>query len=85
MPRWPGLAWIRLETDYRIKLDDCAYVDNVPSGLEVADVGVGEQRVLLVGVEEREVLHDDGHEQVQDDVSYDDVEAAIVGIVRLTD
>jgi hypothetical protein len=44
--------------------------------LEVPDVGVRQERVLLVGVEEAEVLHDDGDKQVQHDVSDDDVEAA---------
>ena len=35
-------------------------VNHVPGVLELADVVVTEQSVLLVGVEEREVLHDDG-------------------------
>ena len=38
------------------------------------DVSMGEQGVLLVGVEEGEVLHDDGHQQVQHDVRDDQVE-----------
>lgn len=33
-------------------------VDDVPGVLEVADVGVGQQRVFFVGVEQRKVLHD---------------------------
>ena len=45
--------------------------------LEVSDVCVGEECVLLVGVEEGEVLHDDGHQQVQHDVGDYDVETAI--------
>lgn len=48
------------------------------SHLEVPDVGVGEERVLFVGVEEGEVLHDDGDEQVEHDVRDDDVEGAEV-------
>ena len=54
------------------------------TNLEVSDIRVGEERVLLVGVEEREVFHDDGDEQVQDNVGDNDVEAAVVRIVRLT-
>ena len=38
------------------------------------DVSMGEQGVLLVGVKEGEVLHDDGHQQVQHDVRDDQVE-----------
>ena len=49
-------------------------VHNVPGGLEVSDVGVGQQGVLLVGVEQGEVLHDDGHQQVQYDIGDDHVE-----------
>ena len=51
-------------------------VDNVPGDLEVPDISIGEQSVLLVGVEQAEVLHDDGDKQVEDDVGDDDVEAA---------
>ena len=35
-------------------------VDHIPGVLELADVVVTEQSILLIGVEEREVLHDDG-------------------------
>lgn len=33
-------------------------VHNVPSILEVSDVGIGQQRVFFVGVEQGKVLHD---------------------------
>ena len=46
--------------------------------LEIADIRVGEERVFLVGIKEREVFHDDSDEQIQHDVGYDDVEAAVV-------
>jgi len=29
------------------------------------DIGIGEESILLIRVEEREVLHNDGHQQVQ--------------------
>lgn len=54
-------------------------VHQVPGVLKVANVGVGEQRVLLIGVEETEVLHDNSHQEVQDDVGDADVEGAEEG------
>ncbi len=44
--------------------------------LEISYVRVRQEGVFLVWVEQAEVLHDDGHQQVEDDVSDDDVEAA---------
>ena len=38
-------------------------VHQVPGVLELADVIVAQQRVLLIGVEQREVLHDDSCQQ----------------------
>ena len=46
--------------------------------LEIAYIRIAQQSVLLVGVEQTEVLHDDGDEQVEDDVGDDDVEGAEV-------
>ena len=44
--------------------------------MEVSDVGVGEKGVLLIGIEQAEVLHDDGDEEIEDDVRDDDIEGA---------
>lgn len=35
------------------------YINDVPSVLEIPDVCIGEQGILLVGVEQGKVLHDD--------------------------
>ena len=40
-------------------MDLAVDIDHVPRRLELTYVRVTQQRVLLVGVEEREVLHDD--------------------------
>ncbi len=39
------------------------YIDHVPGVLELPDVIVAEQSVFLVGVKQREVLHDDSCKQ----------------------
>ena len=44
--------------------------------LEISDVCIREKGILFVRVEQAEVLHDDGHQQVEHDVGDDDVEAA---------
>jgi hypothetical protein len=44
--------------------------------LEISYVRVRQEGVFLVRVEQAEVLHDDGHQQVEDNVGDDDVEAA---------
>ena len=44
--------------------------------MEVSDVGVGEKGILLIGIEEAEVLHDDGDKEIEDDVGDDDIERA---------
>ena len=44
--------------------------------LLIPDIGVRKECVLLVWVEEGEVLHDDGDEQVEHDVRDDQVERA---------
>ena len=58
----------------------CKNASTCKTNLEVSDIRVGEECVLLVGVEEGEVLHDDGDQQVQHDVGDYDVEAAIVQV-----
>ena len=55
-----------------------ARVDDVPNGLEMPNVRVAEQCILLVRIEQREVLHDDSDEKIENDVGNDDVERAEV-------
>jgi len=42
-------------------MDFAVDVNYVPCRLELSDVAVTQQRVLLVGVEQRKVLHDDSY------------------------
>ena len=44
--------------------------------LEISDVCIRQEGVLLVWVEQAEVLHDDGDQEVEHDVGNDHVEAA---------
>ncbi len=44
--------------------------------LEISDVCIRQEGVLLVRVEQAEVLHDDGDQEVEHDVGNDHVEAA---------
>ena len=44
--------------------------------LEISDVCIRQEGVLLVWVEQAEVLHDDGDQEIEHDVGDDHVEAA---------
>ena len=50
------------------------------TNLKVPDIRIGEERVFFVWVEQGEVFHDDGDEQIQHDVGDDHVEAVMEGM-----
>jgi hypothetical protein len=49
-------------------------IDDIPYDLKVTYVRVAEQSVFFVRVEERKILHDNGHEKIEKNVSDYDVE-----------
>ena len=44
--------------------------------MKVSDVCIRKKSILLIGVEQGEVLHNDGHQQVERNVGDDDIEGA---------
>ena len=51
-----------------------ALVDQVPSELEVSQISVGDERILVTGVKQREILDDHRNEEIQEHESNNDVE-----------
>ena len=51
-------------------------INKIPGYLKVSDVSIGKEGIFFIGIEQGEVLHDDGHQQVEGDVCDNDIEGA---------